>query len=248
MLSHIISNSGVTVVFDDGPKMLHKNAPGYQEAIEAIKLNNITKLRELMDPKWAIMRYSNNELSFETDGSISFEGLRLGTKFTSLLKSSMSRHLPWHVLAKFLTNCLANPSLRAQKEVEHMLEHDGLPITEDGCFLAYKLATVDNLDSDTGLFDCSIGKVVEMPRDRIIKNVRRGAERGFSAGGKPYLNTAFAGKVIIVKINPADLVGIYTLPYTEAVVCKFTVLCESCLDFSSDIVDSTTLEPLKQVE
>jgi hypothetical protein len=248
MLSHIVSNSGITVVFDDGPKMLHKSSARYQEALDALKSSDISTLREIMDPRGAIKKYSNNELSFEEDGSLSFEGLRLGSKLESLLKSCMSRGLPWEVIARFATNCLANPSTRAHSEIESLLSIENLPITEDGCFLAYKLATVDGLDADHGIFDCSPGKTVEYPRNKISRHSKKGPERGLSAGGKAYTNSGFVGKTLVVKINPADVIGVYMHPYREAVVCRFSVVKEGALDFASDIVDSTTLEPLRQVK
>jgi hypothetical protein len=245
MISHIVSNSGLTVVFDDGPKMLHKSSPGYQEALDAIKTSDISKLRTIMDPRGAIKSYSCNEISFENDGSMSFEGLRFGPKLESLVKACMKRNLPWEILAKFATNCLANPSSRAHSEIESLLDAENLPITEDGCFLAYKIVTADNMDADHCLFDCSPGQTVEYPRKQISRAARRGPERGMSAGGKSYLASGVVGKAMVVKINPADVVGVYLHPYREAVICKFSVIKESAADFQSDVVCSTTLEPLK---
>lgn len=248
MLSHIVSNSGITVVFDDGPKMLHKSSARYQEALDALKSSDVSRLREIMDPRGAIKKYSNNELSFDNDGSILFEGLRFGTKMESLLKSCMSRDLPWEVVARFATNCLANPSSRVHGEIESLLASENLPITEDGCFLAYKLVTVDNLDADHGIFDCSIGKTVEYPREKISRHAKKGPERGLSAGGRAYTNSGFVGKTVVVKINPADVIGVYMHPYREAVVCRFSVVKDGAADFTSDVVDSTTLEPMRQVK
>lgn len=248
MLSHIVSKSGITVVFEDGPRMLHKSSAHYQEALDALNSGNVARLKDIMDPCGAIKRYSNNELSFEKDGSLSFEGMRFGAKLQSLLKSCMNRGLPWDTLARFATNCLANPSSRVHSEIESFLETEGLPITEDGCFLAYKLVTVDNLDADHCLFDCSTGKTVEYPRNKISRTARKGPERGMSAGGKAYVDSGIVGKTVVVKINPADVIGVYAHPYREAVICKFSVVKESNDKFYSDIVDSTTLEPLRNVK
>lgn len=247
MISHILSNSGITVVFEDGIKMLHKTSPGYGEALVALKQGDISRLREIMDPKENIKLYSGNELSFEEDGSISFEGLRFGSKFTSLVKEAISKKIPWEVLARFFSNCAANPSQRARKEIETFLDSENLPITDDGCFLAYKNVTVSGLDGDHGTFDCSIGKTLDYPRDKIRPSAFRGPERGLSVGGLNYTKNGFVGKAMVVKVNPADLIGVYNSPYKEAVVCKLSIISDGAEEFSSTIIDSATHRPYKHV-
>lgn len=54
----------------------------------------------------------------------------------------LNEELPINSLVKFWENCLANPEYRAIEELYGFLEHNGHPITQDGCFVAYK--KVDN--------------------------------------------------------------------------------------------------------
>lgn len=113
-------------------------------------------------------------------------------------------------MANFLGNLLQNPSYRAVESLYAFLEHGNMPLTEDGCFLAYKAIRSDWKDIHSGTFDNSIGKIVEMPRNQVDEDPNRTCSRGLHVCSYDYL-PHFAnadGHVVVCKVNPRDVVAI----------------------------------------
>ena len=122
----------------------------------------------------------------------------------------MSNNLPVAPLTRFLENLYNNPSRNSRTQLYKFLEHENLPITEDGCFLAYKSVQPDFTDHHTGKFSNTVGSVLSIERRNVDDNPDNGCSYGFHAGSLEYATT-FGGsdrKVVIVKINPSDVVSV----------------------------------------
>jgi len=109
---------------------------------------------------------------------------------------------------------MQNPSMQSQRELYDFLQHENLPITEDGYFLAYKAVRSDFKDKYRGVFDNSVGNVCEMQRAKVDDDRARGCSDGLHAGALSYVasyGSVEAGdNIVIVKINPADVVSVPT--------------------------------------
>jgi hypothetical protein len=246
MIVNIVSNSGLTVVFEDGPKMMHKSSPEYANALEALASQDVELLRSIMDPRSALIKFSKGEIFFESDATISVAAHPIGVYCTKLLMDFKKNRLPWDSLSQFISNRSKNPSARAKTDLDQFLGTEGLPITNDGCFLALKLFTGDWIDSDTGTSIGAPGKTISFPREGIDRRLRRGVEKGFSAGGQTYIdhNANFVGKKVVVKINPMDVVCVYSSPVREVICCKYTIIKETSLSSWDLLHDGDTAESI----
>ena len=113
-------------------------------------------------------------------------------------------------MAKFLENLMANPSHTAVQELYSFLEKGKMPITPDGYFMAYKAVRMDFKDIHSGTFDNSVGRVCEMERNHVDDDRNRTCSSGLHFCSFEYL-PHFAnanGHVMLVKINPRDVVSI----------------------------------------
>lgn len=151
-------------------------------------------------------------------------------------------------MARFLENLMANPSSRAVKELYGFLEHENLPITNDGCFLAYKAVAIyngsdivdkmgnkvtkgDYIDVYTKRdFRNNIGDSPEVPRNKVDDDANRGCSHGLHVGALEYSgpNGYYRGdKVMIVKVNPSDVVSVpHDHSYQKVRCCKYSVVGE----------------------
>lgn len=114
-------------------------------------------------------------------------------------------------LLKFIENLYANPSKTAVDELYLFLETNNLPITEDGHFLAYKKVKGDYYDIYSGKFRNAPGDIVSMARNDVDDNRNRTCSAGLhfcSESYLPHYGTTYDNKVVLVKINPADVVSI----------------------------------------
>ena len=122
---------------------------------------------------------------------------------------------------------MRNPSKRAVDELYGFLEKNSLPITPDGCFLAYKRVRGDYKDCYTGTMDNSVGCVVEMERNMVDDNRDNTCSAGLHFCSHDYLRSFSGERTVIVKINPADVVSIPS-DYDNAKgrTCRYEVIGE----------------------
>jgi len=137
----------------------------------------------------------------------------------------------------FLDNLLENPSDRAVNELYEFLEHSGIPITDDGCFLAYKTVRNNYHDVFSNTFDNSVGEVIEMRRSKVDSDKNRTCSQGFHVGSWSYAGPdgwyhSNGNRVMVVKVNPRDAVSVPADHGASKLrVCKYKVVDE--LDTSS---------------
>lgn len=112
-------------------------------------------------------------------------------------------------LELFVTNLLENPSKRAVDELYGFLEASMLPITDDGHFLAYKSVRSDFTDHHSGRMDNSVGTTVSMLRNKVDEDKDRTCSYGLHFAAHEYAESfGRGGKMVILKINPRDVVAI----------------------------------------
>lgn len=115
-------------------------------------------------------------------------------------------------LVRFIENLMRNPSQASIMELYEFLESNQLPITGDGCFLAYKKVSPNYTDLYSGTFDNSIGAVVEMNREAVDDDRYRTCSTGLHFASWDYMPhyggmIADGFRIVIVKINPRDVVS-----------------------------------------
>lgn len=142
---------------------------------------------------------------------------------------------------KFMENLMLNPSKRAVDELYGFLEACNLPITPDGHFLAYKRVRNDYRDIYTGTMDNSVGNVLEMQRNAVDEDKDRTCSAGLHFCSKTYLPHFGCGggsRVVVVKINPRDVVAIPS-DYNNAKgrTCRYEVVDELPLDESELLIN-----------
>ena len=173
------------------------------------------------------------------DGAIIYKGEVIHNTLTKRIISFMRNDLPFKPLISFLNNLLENPSKRAVDELYDFLESGELPITTDGCFLAYKNVRENYFDIHSGTFDNSIGKVCEMPRNRVDEDKERTCSAGLhfcSIKYLPHFADHNGGHTMIVKINPKDVVAIPAdYNNTKGRTCRYEVIGEYTEDWRSKL-------------
>jgi hypothetical protein len=135
---------------------------------------------------------------------------------------------PIDTFLRFLENLSENPSARATQELYDFLDHRALPLTEDGCFLAYKAIRHDYTDIFSGKFNNSPGQTVEVPRNTVDDNRDHECSYGLHVGGSEYVRWyGKGGPIVVVKVNPKDCVAVPKDHNAQKLrVCKYEVLYE----------------------
>ena len=204
-------DGNVTLVLNGKSFQVLPDHVNYRLIMEALPTATADELLNLVEIKKALSVYSCGRVT--ADGStVKVDGEEVHGSISKRILEFMRNGLPVEPLLKFLDNLSNNPSMQSQKELYDFLEHESLPITEDGHFLAYKAVRSDYKDKYRGVFDNTPGNVCEMARAKVDDDRSRGCSDGLHAGALNYVATygcPDAGdKIVIVKINPADVVSV----------------------------------------
>jgi hypothetical protein len=228
----IIQGNNVTVMVDGKPNTISKTHVSYQKVVDAIKSNDWATVKAIIDPVKVILNYGAGNISIKGDTlywkNEPFAGV-LATRMISMLEEGFSIE----PMVLFMHNLLKNPSKRSVDELYGFLEKNGLPITPDGHFLAYKKVRKDFLDIHSGTMNNAPGTVVEMDRFKVDDNKDQTCSTGLHFCGMSYLDH-FGGsdsRTVIVKIDPADVVSIPS-DYNGAKgrACRYEVIGELGVD------------------
>ena len=223
-------DGNLTVVLNNKSYQVLPDHINYKMILEALPTATSDELLEIVDVEKAVAAFSDGLVEIK-NGQVTYEGEIVHGSISKRILEFMSKGLPFQPLVTFLNNLMENPSMQSQKELYDFLEHEHLPITEDGHFLAYKAVRNDYMDKYRGVFDNHVGNVCEMTRSKVDDDRGRGCSNGLHAGALNYVagyGSLEAGdKIVIVKINPRDVVSVPSdCNYEKLRTCRYEVVGE----------------------
>ena len=223
-------DGNLTVILKNKAYQVLQDHINYKLIMENLPTADESTMLDLVDVQKAVSVFSSGLVQVK-DGKVLYENEEVHGSISKRILEFMSKGLPFQPLVNFLSNLMQNPSMQSQKELYDFLEHEHLPITEDGYFLAYKAVRSDYMDKFAGKFDNHIGNVCEMTRAKVDDDRGRGCSYGLHAGALNYVATygsVDAGDhIVIVKINPKDVVSVPTDCNCEKLrTCRYEVVAE----------------------
>lgn len=241
MNAYRFSDDSVTIFIEGESFVAPIDHPRFQQIISLLKVGLYDKAVSLIDVSSNIEKYTSNVLEVR-DGQVLYKGMVLNNVLTTKILELMELEYPYESYVLFLENLLKNPSKRAVDELFGFLEYGKLPITEDGCFLAYRFVRKDYTSfhpNPDGTYNTNrVGDEVRMERNEVDDNKDRTCSTGLHFCSYEYLpHTSMDGsderRVVIVKINPADVVSIPSdYNNTKGRCCFYKVVAEK--DWSGD--------------
>lgn len=237
--NYLQTQKGISIVIRGRQRVVSAGDPHYDEFVQAVLAGkNDEELLEIIEREQRRMEAAAAALAAEnkiTDqisiraGQVLFNGQVVHNTLTERMLTQVDQGFTLLWMARFLANLMQNPSFRAINDLYTFLEYGQMPITEDGCFLAYRAISKDWKDIKTGTMDNSIGAIVEMPRNQVDENPDITCSKGLHACSFEYLPkySHADGHVVVVKVNPRDVVAIpRDYNNTKMRVCRFEVVEE----------------------
>jgi hypothetical protein len=181
-------------------------------------------------------------VEFKEDGMILIDGEPVSDALIVRYRFMIQNDFPLEGFKLFVQNLTQNPSRDSRKDLYDFLEACTLPITEDGHFLAYKKVNQDYTDGYSRTLDNHIGKIVEMPRDKVNSNRHETCSTGLHVCSRSYLDYYSGDHVIVVKVNPKDVVSV-PVDYNNAKmrVCRYEVVSE-LKDENEDVIQDMAVK------
>jgi hypothetical protein len=224
----IVQGNNITVVIGNQPHTISKSHITYNKVLEAIKASDWDTVKDIIEPKKVVLNYGQGNVSVQGE-TLYWKGAEMHNALSKRMISMLQDGFPVEPLVKFMENLMSNPSFRAVNELYGFLEKNSLPITPDGCFLAYKKVRNDYMDIHSGTFNNSVGLICEMERNKVDDNQNNTCSSGLHFCSQEYLGSfgSSDSRVMILKISPADVVSIPTdYNNSKGRTCKYTVIGE----------------------
>lgn len=231
----IINPDSITFYYNGKMNHVVSSNINFGSIKKAILENRFEDIETLLNPYAVVEQKTNGVLKVDGNDIFYKEDKlpsTLANRLVDIIQSGIS-NLDSYL--KFLENTYNNPSSNSREQLYQFIEHKEMPITDDGCILAWKGVSADYLDKHSGKFSNKVGTVNQMPRRDVDDNPGNHCSKGFHVGSKEYADSwaGSDGKLMIVKYDPADAVSVPSDHNFEKLrVSKYTVIAEAERDIT----------------
>lgn len=243
----LIQGKNIVVVIGNTSHTVNSTHIAYDKVKAAIKAGDWTTVLDCIEPKKAVINFGKGNVSIQGE-TIFWKDREMHSAMTKRLVQMIREDFPVEPMIAFMENLMDNPSKRAVDELYGFLEQNTLPITPDGHFLAYKKVRQDYKDVHSGTMDNSVGQVVEMERNMVDDDQNRTCSTGLHFCSRDYLNHFGGERIVVLKINPRDVVSIPTdYNNSKGRACRYEVIDEIDKDkadeaFAKSVQDAAARE------
>ena len=238
-INYILGSDSITVFVQGKSYTINKQAKTFELVLAGVKADDVDKVIQAVNIKESITTAlnQNSDLVRLEDDKIFYANREVTGVIASRIFEVIRLGLDVTPMVKFLENLMANPSKRATDEGFGFIEACSLPITPDGCFLAYKRVRDDYRDvhsatvlnkpydlftaEDIVAIEQTQGKrnevqvevinnvtTVSMPRNLVNEDRDQTCSEGLHFCSYDYLKHFGGARIVVLKINPADIVSI----------------------------------------
>lgn len=229
---YIYTGSSLTILISGKTHNLTAGHPNFGLVLDAIKAGDWDTVPSLVDIPTAVNTFGAGKVTV-VDGLVYYAGEVIRDSLSSRILAMMADGFNVDPFIRLMENIQANPSYRLRQRIFDFLDHLNLPITDDGCFMAYKkvrrgAVNGQLVDIHSGTFDNSVGVTVEMDRTKVDDRDDVTCSAGLHVCSESYLPHFGSGDhdaIILVKVDPRDVVSIPT-DYNNAKMrtCRYVVM------------------------
>lgn len=213
------SPTSVTFYIGSSPYMADESVPQFAALLDELKKPDpdTDLLIRFTEPAQAIAQaveaatladYLPKGVVSVTRSTVSYNGEVLTGVLVERILAQLAEGFDIMPMVRFLENLYQNPAEYAREELYLWLENSDLPITEDGCFLAYKKVNDNFTSCHDSRTKNDVGTVVSMPRYEVDTVRAHTCSTGLHFCSKGYLGSFGGAKIVLLKVNPADVVSI----------------------------------------
>lgn len=263
MIPYTVNSNSIVFFYNGKQHTYNKLTVNYNDIVSAVLANDVDLLERSIKVDLFIAKVTLGDVVITEDDEVYFRGTQVNPYLSTRIVEHYNED-PRFVqpLVKFTEKLMSNPNVDVRNDLFQWLERGSMPIYPDGDFIAYKLVREDFSPIANGPYgrDQSPGTIVTMPREKCNSNRNDTCAEGLHFCSYEYLpifqewNNNQGNKVIVLKINPADVVAIPTdYNLSKGRTCRFEVISEidpnkiyesfgNKLVLSSTLVDTITDE------
>jgi hypothetical protein len=235
---HLITPRSLVVFFDSGlPVTIVNQNSRYEEIKGMLQAGDFELIPEAVNLALTIEVKTKGKFKV-VNGTIEIDGELLPKSLSDKLIEFVENSLPTEPLEAFWDNLKLNPTESAREDLFSYLEANQVPLTADGCFIAYKGVKDDYYDSYTGgTYLNTPGSVIKMPRDEVDGDRRNTCSAGLHVAAWEYAD-GFSSRTMVIKINPQNVVAVPPDYNQQKMrVCEYTVVGETLREYKKSIYE-----------
>lgn len=223
----------IQVTLSDGrPFELDSTHPTFDELVTAVKAKKWNEVPLLVNEAENIAYVTEGLVGVSKNG-VTYNGNPVHSSLASRIMEMAKEGKDIKYLLCFMDNLFLNPSQHARDRFYEWMTNNDLPITDDGCCLAYK-SVDDNLkDTYSHTVDNSPGQIIMMSRAVANSEYDTQCATGYHLCSKHY--GLYGTKTLAVKFNPKHILSAVG---GKIRVTKYEVLAllgnKENIDFSSN--------------
>ncbi|MFW6225654.1 MAG: hypothetical protein ACOC3V_01680 [bacterium] len=236
-MKYIYNSKNATIWIDGKEYIFKKNTAKYKKAIEFIENNDEESMKELVKLNSTFLNFEyflkgeDIEIKEADNGDVLFLykdyyiiNLSEQKNIEEYILHCLDKNISYRNIVNFLKLLSTNPTHHVKKRLFDFLQRSKLPITKDGCFLAYKKINNGWKDCHTNTISNKIGEMVQMPRNQCDDDDTVTCSRGLHFCGHSYLKSFSGNIIVILKINPRNVVSIpVDYESTKGRCCEYEV-------------------------
>ena len=257
---YLVQGNNIVVVIKNQSHTIGKTHIAYEKIKQAIKDGDWDTVDRVINPVKVVLNYGKGNIAVQGN-KVFWRDQEMHNALSRRMLTMLQEEFPIEPLVQFMDNLQDNPSYRAVNETYEFLEKNNLPITPDGCFLAYKRVNADFKDVHSGtvlnkpfyaltdeekaampMLDQGARKevvvalegdavVVSMPRNQVNDDKHQTCSEGLHFCSQEYLGSFGGSRVLILKINPRDVVSIPTdYNRSKGRACRYEIVGELGVD------------------
>ena len=221
---YTITNESVVVLHQGTTHTIKRGAANFSLLCKALLAEDWAAVPSYLTIKSGIEQWAEGKFTVQK-GVVSFEGTALPVALNRRIVEMASQGTNPQYLFRFWEKLQRNPSWRSVEMLFDFLQHEGIPITEEGDILAYKGLNSNFTDKHTGTVDNKPGVINKMPRNKISDDPNVACHVGYHVGSLKYAKEfAKGGPVVICRVDPADVVCVpYDYSQQKMRTCEYKV-------------------------
>lgn len=229
-IPYTLTNTSCSLFLNGKMFTVSRDDTSFNQVVEHLKEDTHDEdvLLDLLDRKKTLTNLSEGKVTI-SGNDVLYDGEPIRDTLSARLMDILTEGLDVRPWMRFMDNLMKNPSYKSRESLFNFLDQWQAPITEDGCFLAFKNVRSDFKDIHSGKFDNSPGQVVVMDRTKVDDDSNRTCSAGLHACATSYLKSFYVdgAKTVVVKINPRDVVAVpVDYNFAKMRVCQYEVLRE----------------------
>lgn len=242
-IPYTVSDESLSMFLKGQLYTLPASHSSFDQAVEELKKSkhDEEQLLELATFKKAKAQIATAKGVTIMEDEIWFDGKPVHNSLTDKVLLLLEEGFDVSSWANFMSNLMENPSFKSRESLFDFLDHFEAPITDDGCFIAFKRVRSDYKDIHSNTFDNSVGQVLTMDRSKVDDDSQRTCSSGLHVCADSYLDgfaTSTNNRTVVVKVNPRDVVAVpYDYDFAKMRCCRYEVV--------SEITDAATIERIK---